>query len=267
MPFAHLHETQIYYEQSGDGPDLLIISGTGSDLRVPRLPIPLLDDSYRILRYDHRGLGQSNTDKAPVTMVDFADDAAALLEILDIHKLDVIGISFGGMVAQHFAIRHPHLIRKLVLACTSPGGPTYSSANLLDVMELPLDERRAAWMEMYDTRYSSGDGESYFVHFLEKLLLRSPNMFPNIATGGLMEQLKARSLHDVNDLLHKITVPCLIAGGKYDGIAPPENLHCLSKKIPHSTLHFFEGGHSFLIEDSSAWETISAFLHEDHGTL
>ena len=267
MPFARLHDTKLYYEQSGAGPDLLIISGTGSDLRIPRLPIPQLDESYRILRYDHRGLGQSGTSEAAVTMANFADDTAALLEILHISRIDIIGISFGGMVAQHLAIRHPKLIGKLVLACTSPGGPSYSSADLLELMKLPLDERHRTWMKMYDTRYSHASEENYFVYFLEKLLLRNPDMFPNGASDGLMRQLRARSDHDVTSSLHEITHPCLIAGGKYDGIAPPENLHYLAKRIALSSLHFFEGGHSFLLEDHSAWETISAFLMEDQGNL
>ena len=267
MPFARLHDIEIYFEQSGLGRDLLIISGTGSDLRNPRLPIPEIEDRFRILRYDHRGLGQSTSLDMAVTMEIFADDAAALLDNLDIHRIDVIGISFGGMVAQHFAIRHPHLIRKLVLACTSPGGPTYSSADLLKLMEVPLETRRRAWLDMYDIRYPHSAEERYFVHFLEKLLLRSPDMFPNAASSGLMRQLEARSLHDVIDSLHKIMVPCLITGGIFDGIAPPENLHYLKRKIPNASVRFFEGGHSFLIEDSSAWETIAAFLHEDHGTL
>ena len=97
-------------------------------------------------------------------MANFADDAAGLLSKLNIAEIDVIGISFGGMVAQHLAIRHPKLIRKLVLACTSPGGETYSSADLLQLMDLPLEERQKTWLEMYDTRYQSGSTGKQFVY-------------------------------------------------------------------------------------------------------
>ena len=150
MPFVDIDATQLYYEQTGDGRDLLIISGTGSDLRIPRPTIPHIEENYRVLRYDHRGLGQSVTDDTPVSMSHFADDAAALLTKLGIDKVDVVGISFGGMVAQHLAHRHPQLVRKLVLACTSSGGPTYSSADLLELMKLPIKDRQRMWLQMYD---------------------------------------------------------------------------------------------------------------------
>ena len=259
--------TKIYYEQAGTGRDLLIISGTGSDLRLPRPPAPYIDDTYKVLRYDHRGLGQSSTGNTSVSMADFADDAALLLNELNINKADVIGVSFGGMVAQHLAVRHPKLIRKLVLACTSPGGPEHSSADLLQLIHLPLEERQRYWLEMYDTRYRNEQKGKYFVHLLEKMIMRTPTMFPNHASEGLIRQITARSDHDLSTELHKISQQCLVLGGKYDGIAPQENLHYLAEHLPFSELRFFNGGHSFLWEDESAWESISAFLRTDDGTL
>ena len=193
MPFVDIDGTQLYYEQTGDGRDLLIISGTGSDLRIPRPPIPHIEENYRVLRYDHRGLGQSVTDDTPVSMSLFADDAAALLTKLGIDQVDVVGISFGGMVAQHLAHRHPQLVRKLVLACTSSGGPTYSSADLLELMKLPIKDRQRMWLQMYDSRYEERASGDYFVYLLESLLKKTPTMFPNVASDGLMRQITARS--------------------------------------------------------------------------
>ena len=259
--------TKIYYERAGTGRDLLIISGTGSDLRLPRQPVPQIDDHFRVLRYDHRGLGQSSAEDEDISMANFADDAAGLLQMLNIDEIDVIGISFGGMVAQHLAIRHPKLVRKLILACTSPGGSTHSSANLVELMNLALEERQRSWLEMFDTRYQSGSKGEHFVYLLEKLIKQNPSMFPNDASDGLIRQIRARSGHDLSEELGNISQPCLIVGGKYDGIAPPKNLHYLSNQILYSQLRFFEGGHSFLWEDDLAWETISAFLAEDDDTL
>ena len=267
MPFVKFSGTEIYYERTGIGRDLLIISGTGSDLRLPRLPVPQIDDHYRVLRYDHRGLGQSTAEDSDISMSDFADDAAGLLKMLTIDEIDVIGISFGGMVAQHLAIRHPKLVRKLILACTSPGGTTHSSADLVELMDLPLEERQRSWLEMFDTRYQNGSEGEYFVYLLEKLIKRNLSMFPNDASDGLMRQIRARSGHDLSEELGNISQPCLIVGGKYGGIAPPQNLQYLSNYIRSSQLHFFEGGHSFLWEDDLAWESISAFLAEDEDTL
>ena len=134
-------------------------------------------------------------------------------------------------------------------------------------MDLPLEERQRTWLEMFDTRYKSGATGKQFVYLLEKLIMRNPSMFPNEASKGLMRQITARSGHDLSGDLERISHRCLIVGGRYDGIAPPENLHYLSNNLQNCELHFFEGGHSFLWEDDSAWKLISAFLAEDDGTL
>ena len=263
MPFAQLNDAEIYYELSGIGSDILIISGTGSDLRIPRLPNPYIDDSFHVVRYDHRGLGQSSSSERPVTMEQFAHDAASLLDFLSIASIDVIGISFGGMVAQHLAIQHPHRVRKLVLACTSAGGEGNSSADLLSLMQLPKSKRQRKWLSMYDRRYGNANNENTFVHTLDRLLQREPHLFPNKTTPGLLHQLKARSDHDVSKSLGKINQPCLVVGGEFDAIAPPKNLAYLSEHIPLADLRFFKGGHSFLWEDPMAWATISTFLKKD----
>ena len=92
MPFITVNGIQLYYEIKGDGSPLLIISGTGADLRNPRPENPTLN-GFRVLRYDQRGLGQTASPKGAYTMSDYADDAAALLESLEIDRVNVIGIS------------------------------------------------------------------------------------------------------------------------------------------------------------------------------
>jgi 3-oxoadipate enol-lactonase len=81
MPFIHANGIQLYYEIKGNGLPLLIISGTGSDLRHPRPKDPPLMD-FQVLRYDQRGLGQSDKPHTFYSMTDYADDAEALLNKL-----------------------------------------------------------------------------------------------------------------------------------------------------------------------------------------
>ena len=108
MPFIHVGDLQIYYEFHGDGFPLLHISGTGGDLRRTFPAQSQLNKHFLGLHFDQRGLGRTSLEDHPPTMADFADDAAALSE-LGWQRFNVVGTSFGGMVAQHLAIRHPEL--------------------------------------------------------------------------------------------------------------------------------------------------------------
>ena len=123
MPFIAVRDINVYYEIAGAGPRLLYISGTGNDLRrKPNVFDSPLVEHFTVLSYDQRGLGQTDRPETPYTMADYAEDANALLGAVGWDRCVVMGVSFGGMVAQEFAMRYPKRIEKLVLACTSSGG-------------------------------------------------------------------------------------------------------------------------------------------------
>ena len=131
MPFIEVNDLTIYYELHGRGPNVLHISGSGGDLRQTAPQLHGLNRDFLGLHYDQRCLGQTTLGDHEPTMFDYADDAAALCAALGWGRARVVGTSFGGMVAQHLAIRHPDLVERLVLNCTSPGG---------SLISYPLDE-------------------------------------------------------------------------------------------------------------------------------
>jgi 3-oxoadipate enol-lactonase len=123
MPTAQIGAVELHYERVGSGPPLLFISGTGGDLRnKPNVFDGPFAKSFDLLGYDQRGLGRSSKPDLDYTMADYGDDAAALLDAVGWARAKVVGVSFGGMVAQELALRHPGKVERLVLACTSPGG-------------------------------------------------------------------------------------------------------------------------------------------------
>lgn len=273
MPFATLRGIEFYYEQAGlerpgSGPRLLFLNGTGGDLRhKPRLVDGPLSSNLEILAHDQRGLGRSGKPDVAYSMADYADDAAALLDHVGWQRCHVLGISFGGMVAQELAIRHPGRIDRLVLACTSSGGKGGASYPLHELASLEPDEYMSRVLALSDTRWgAAGDGVSKdrFAKVFEFMRARQQTPqdgeAPEVKAIGARRQLEARVTHDTWDRLADISAPTFLCGGRYDGIAKPENMQNLAQRIPNAELEFFEGGHGFLMEDPRAFARILDFL-------
>ena len=268
MPFITVRDLRMYFEIRGKGPPLLVISGTGGDLRrspsIFEMPIAR---HFEILAYDQRGLGQTSGPDIPYTMVAYSDDANALLEAVGWDRCLVTGISFGGMVAQEFALRFPHRVERLVLVSTSSGGAGGASYPLHELADLTVEEYARRILYLSDTRRDAvwqAANPAQFQLLLDQTLagLRVGADEPGRRMGA-RRQLEARSLHDTYERLSRLRMPVYICGGRYDGIATPANLDAMQKQIPGAQLELFEGGHLFFIQDPRAFERIVAFLQGD----
>jgi 3-oxoadipate enol-lactonase len=255
----------MYYEIRGNGPRLLSISSTGGDLRrSPNIFEMPIAQHFEILAYDQRGLGQTSRPDMPYTMADYADDANGLLDAVGWNRCLVIGISFGGMVAQEFALRYPQRVERLVLACTSSGGGGGASYPLHELAGLPVEEYVRHILQLSDTRRDAAwqaANPAQFQALFDRTLagLRVGADEPGRQVG-VRRQLEARAHHDTYERLPMLRIPVYICGGQYDGIVTPANLEAMKKQIPGARLELFEGGHLFFIQDPRAFERIAAFL-------
>ena len=166
MPTVHVNGISIYFERAGEGPPLLFISGTGGDLRnKPNQFDGPLARAFDLVSHDQRGLGRSEKPDRPYSMADYADDAAGLMAHLDWDQAHVVGVSFGGMVAQELALRHPGRIARLVLACTSPGGAGGASYPFHEIEHLTGEARAKHLIPISDTRrdavWAAANPETY----------------------------------------------------------------------------------------------------------
>jgi len=263
MPKTTVGDIDIYFERQGEGPRLLFISGTGGDLRnKPNIFDGPLARQFDLLAYDQRGLGQTSKPDAPYSMAGYADDAAGLMDALGWDDALVLGVSFGGMVAQELVLRHPGKVRRLVLACTSPGGAGGASFPFHEIDHMDRIERSKHLIPFSDTRRDAAwaAGHAEFHEQLVALGAADPYADePGHATGA-RRQLEARARHDTWDRLPTIACPVMIAGGKYDGIALPQTQERLAARIPGATLRMFEGGHMFMIQDRAAVPAMAEFL-------
>ncbi len=265
--WADLGEVSLCYLVAGAGPPVHAISGTGGDMRRrPGLLDSPLVRRFTVLGYDQRGLGRSTIRDEPVTMADFADDAACLVGHVGWDVCSVVGVSFGGMVAQELALRHPRLVRRLVLCCTSSGGAGGSSYPLHDLIDLDAHDRSLRTFVLADRRRDEVWQAAHPEEAAALLALVAEQ--GAIGAGepgrevGARRQLEARARHDTWERLPALDVPTLVCAGRYDGIAPLENSERLADRIPGARLEVFEGGHLFLLEDRRAWEVIGDFLGE-----
>lgn len=263
MPTARIGDLDFYYERAGSGPPLLFISGTGGDLRVkPNVFDGPLAKSFELLAYDQRGLGRSSKPDVAYTMADYADDAAALLDALGWASAKVVGVSFGGMVAQEFVLRHPGKVERLVLACTSPGGAGGASYPFHDIQHLKGEERAKHLIPVSDTRRDAAWAAANPDTHAQLVALGSAEPFadePGRAMGA-RRQLEARAGHDTWDRLGRIACPVMVAAGRFDGVALPATQERMASRIPGAQLRFFDGGHLFMIQDRAALPAMTEFL-------
>ncbi|MBX6390646.1 MAG: alpha/beta fold hydrolase [Frankia sp.] len=267
MPTATVNGIEVYFERRGDGPRLLFVNGSGANLEMLAPMLDLLATRFDVLAHDQRGLGKTEVPPGPYTMADYAADAAALLDHVGWESCRLVGISFGGMVAQEIAVTWPERIERLALLCTSPGGAGGSSYPLHELAELAPVERAARFTQLLDTRYTP---EWLAEHPDDRVIAdgiasQTTANVPAERRRGELEQLRARRGHDVFDRLSRITCPTLVAAGRFDGIAPVANSEAIVSRIPGATLRVYDGGHGFLRQDPRAIPDLLDFL-ADPGT-
>ncbi len=263
MAYAQINGIRMYYERAGSGPPLLFISGSGGDLRVkPNQFDGPQAKAFDMVGYDQRGLGQTEKPDQPYSMAQYADDAAGLLDHLGWGKVPVIGVSFGGMVAQELVLRHPSRVSRVVLACTSPGGKGGASYPFHEIEHLQGEARARHMIPISDTRrdaaWQKANPDQY--EMFVRMAAADPYAGEPGREMGYRRQIEARALHDTWDRLPTIRCPVMIAAGRYDGIALPATQEKMAARIPGAELRWFDGGHLFMIQDRTAYPAMSAFL-------
>jgi 3-oxoadipate enol-lactonase len=263
VPYARVRDVALYFERGGcpSGPPVLFISGTRGDLRdEPSIFASPLAQGFDLLAYDQRGLGRSGKPDTEYRMGDYARDAAELLDAVGWERCAVVGVSFGGMVAQELALLVPERVTRLVLCCTSSGGAGGASYPLHELEALPDDERARRSIALLDTRWD----EAWQAANREIVTLLRARGTANAddpdAAKGAHRQLEARARHDTYGRLPRLSMPVLVCAGRYDGVAPLANSEALAGQIPGATLAVFDGGHAFLFQDPRAWPAVVAFL-------
>lgn len=261
MPTAARNGIEIHYERLGSGPRLLYCNGSGATLDSVRPLLGMLASRFDLLAFDYRGMGASAPITEPYSMADLAVDVADLLDVVGWDVTALAGLSFGGMVAQEFAVSFPQRVRRLALLATSPGG-VHASFPLEQLADLSPADRARESILLADRRWTP---EWLAAHPGQRLLADSFTAARDGAetadqVRGRTLQMQARKDHDVLDRLHRVSCPTLVGSGRYDDIAPVANGQAIVDRIPDAVFRVYDGGHTFLLQDPTAWTDLEAFL-------
>ena len=248
-----------FYDVRGSGQPLLFLNGSGSTIDAVSLLVDYFAKSFTVGIHDQRGLGKTSIPEGPYSMAQYAADAVALADHLGWKTFNVLGISFGGMVAQELAVTYPERVERMVLCCTSPGGDGGSSYPLHELALLGSEARADESLRLSDTRFN----DQWFIDHPEDEMYRRPVVATADAEKrrGESLQLEARRYHDVWNRLPNVTAEVLIASGTFDGIAPPANGQAIALRIASSEYREYNGGHMFFIQDRSALKEIVEFFN------
>jgi pimeloyl-ACP methyl ester carboxylesterase len=256
-------DLDIWTEQVGEGPDVLLIGGLGDTVESWQFQLDGLADRYRLTAFDNRGAGRTAMPAGPVSVVTMAEDAAAVLRALDIPSAHVAGFSGGSIVSQELALRHPELVRSLVLQSTWPVMDSYLRSWLLFVrwlLEVAPSERaflEGFFLDIYTAR-AHNDGT--VAQMIEEVLA-----FPHKQrTEDVHRYIDAFLDHDTTDRLGEIAAPTLVLAGGRDSTARPRLCRAVAKRIPGARFEVMEEeAHQPFQEIPDEWNArVDAFWRE-----
>jgi pimeloyl-ACP methyl ester carboxylesterase len=230
----------LWVERRGEGPDVLLIAGLGDPAEAWQPQLDGLADRYRVTAFDNRGVGRTPPPTGALTVAAMADDAAALVRALDLPAVHVAGFSMGSLIAQELALRHPGLVRSLVLMST------YARADAL--LRAQLDLWR--WLPA-----AAPDARAFFGAFFTWVytarahadgtvdrLVADALAFPHQQTvEAFRAQVDACRAHDTADRLARIAAPTLVLAGEHDAIVPPRLGRFVAERIPGARFEVMAG--------------------------
>lgn len=235
MPYATVNGLQLHFEVDGAGSTVVLLHAVGLDLTCWEAQVSALAPKYRVLRVDLRGHGRSDVPPPPYSIGESAADIHALLQELQLGPAHVLGLSFGGMVAQVLALDYPEDVRSLVLADTNS---TLSPEARRVMAERGESARRGGMAAVIESTL-----ERWFtpVFLGSSVVARCRQRLLDDDVRGWAGTWQAIATLDTEPRLCEIRVPTLVMTGELDVAAPVARARAMAEAIPNAVLHIVPG--------------------------
>ncbi len=232
--------TELWVERRGEGPDVLLIAGLGDPAEAWQPQLDGLADRYRLTAFDNRGAGRTPPPEGRLSGDTMADDAAALLRALEIPNAHVAGFSMGSAIAQVLALRHPEVVRSLVLVSTYARPDALWRAQLNFWRWLPevAPSERAFFEAFFTWVYTPRAHADGSVDQIVEEALAFPHQQ---SLEAFQAQVNVCLAHDTADRLSEIAAPTLVLSGELDIILPPRFGRSVAAEIPNARFEVMAG--------------------------
>ena len=252
---------ELRWESDGSGVPVLLIAGLALGASSWWRTVPALAERFRVLTYDHRGLGRSPSRTQTRSRAQMPEEAVAVLDAAGVERGHVYGFSLGGLVAQQVALRAPDRVRSLVIGATHPGGrrATVPAPDVLSFFRRrpALPQEEAAWA-CVPYNYGARCRREHVDRIAQDIARRLATPF---AEAAYRAQLTAGSTHDCGARLRQISAPTLVVHGREDRVIPVPNAEALADGIPGAQLRILDhAGHQYTTDEPEVDGEISIFL-------
>ena len=242
-------DVRIHYEWSGcdDGTVLVFANSLGSDLHMWDKVVPSLEKRFRILLYDTRGHGKSSVPPGPYTAAQLGGDLLFLLDQLALGRVNLCGLSLGGLVAMWIGIHAPQRLDRMILANTAAsfGPPEKWDERIAMVQSSGMEQMALATLERWFTpAYREQNPEEMRT---VRRMIAATNAAGYAACCGVLRDT------DLRREIAAIEAPCLVVVGAHDPATPPSEGQALDSALRNSSLIELDASHL------SAWEKPGEF--------
>lgn len=262
MAFARIKGRLVHWRDYGprSAPCVVMVNSLGTDLRIWDEVSAALSAHWRVIAYDKRGHGLSETDAGSYSISDLADDLLALVDHLDVERFALVGLSIGGMIGQVLGSRSPQCLSALVLADTAPkvGTPDSWGERIHAIERGGLEAIADPVMERWFTpgfRAAQPDQVSGW-----------RNAFVLQSAAGYIATCKALQTADLTNHVAGISIPTLVVAGDSDLATPPGLVEAMALKIPRARFELIEKcGHIPPIEQPELLSKLVSGHLKEHG--